>query len=62
MGARLTRAQRELLAELPTTCVREYKPAARLAELGLAEWPSADSSWLVITREGIAALTPEKSS
>lgn len=50
---KLTKAQMELLRELPTNCVSYYKPAVKLVELGLAKWPSSGSR-LEITNAGIA--------
>jgi hypothetical protein len=39
---RLTKAQRELLTELPTTCAEHYPPARKLVSAGLAEWVLRD--------------------
>lgn len=52
---KLTKAQMELLRELPTNCVSYYKPAVKLVELGLAKWPSSGSR-LEITEAGRSAL------
>lgn len=56
---KLTKAQLELLRELPTTCVREYKPAQVLVEQALAEWRTEASATLTITNSGRAALAKE---
>lgn len=53
--SKLTKAQRELLFDLPGGCVPEYKPGKRLIELGLAVRPHPDSNFLDITKAGIAA-------
>lgn len=53
---KLTKAQRSLLAELPTHVVPEYKPAQALIALGLAEWADARTTLLNPTPAGRAAL------
>lgn len=53
-GEKLTKAQRELLAELPTNCVQEYRPAQRLVAMGLAVWVTM--SRLDITDAGQTVL------
>lgn len=35
---KLTKPQRVLFDELPTTCAESYPPAVKLVELGLARW------------------------
>ena len=51
---KLSKAQRELLQELPTQCVQEYRPAQKLVALGLAVWVTM--SRLDLTELGRAAL------
>ncbi len=54
---KLTKAQRELLANLPSSCAEYYPPAKRLIALGLAKWrPGYFDDVLVITPAGRLAL------
>lgn len=58
-GEKLTKAQRELLAELPTICAEHYPPAKKLVAKGLAEWRQPDGhimDRLEITPAGRQAL------
>lgn len=59
---KLTKAQRQLLAdtsdECGTFCDRKYRPGAKLVSLGLAAWEDGDpeSDWLNITPSGRSIL------
>lgn len=57
---KLTKAQRELLSELPTTCAEHYPPARKLVASGLAAWVQPDGhimARLEITPAGRTALS-----
>lgn len=54
---KLTKAQAELLASLPTTCADHYPPARALVQKCLARWERGNfGDRLVITPAGRAAL------
>jgi hypothetical protein len=57
---KLSKAQLELLKQLPTNSVSWYRPAIFLVENGLAEWSGAGSR-LLITSAGQAKLDAMKS-
>lgn len=57
---KLSKAQMRLLSELPTNCVRYFKPSEKLVEFGLAKWRDATSDNLEITDCGRAALRDAK--
>lgn len=61
MTHKLTKAQAELLAELPTHVVPEYRPAQRLIALGLAQWNDEKTTMLNPTESG-RALAAAKAS
>jgi len=54
---KLTKAQAELLAELPTHVVPEYRPAQALIAKGLAAWADDKTTIMMLTPAGRAALT-----
>jgi hypothetical protein len=53
---KLTKAQRDLLTELPTHVVPEYRPGRVLIEKGLAAWADEKTTMMVITEAGRQAL------
>jgi hypothetical protein len=73
MGQKLTKAQRELLAEAARpdrrtpgshypggcSCVPQYRPAQKLVALGLARWrdDNPETNHLLVTDAGRAALS-----
>lgn len=56
---KLTKAQRELLAELPTHVVPEYRPVQSLIVKGLATWRDETTTMLDITPTGPRPPLPE---
>lgn len=55
-GVKLTKAQFELLHELPTHVVPEYRPAQALIKKGMAVWHDDQSTLLDPTPSGLQAL------
>ncbi len=53
---KLTKAQLELLRELPTHVVPEYKPAQALILKGMAVWHDSETTMLDPTDAGRAIL------
>lgn len=53
---KLTTAQLNLLRELPTHVVPEYRPGRALLEKGLAEWADDKTTLMQPTDAGRAAL------
>ena len=56
MAEKLTKAQRSLLAELPTHVAPEYRPGKALIEKGLAERAGSKTTMMRITTAGRLAL------